>query len=87
MATSFSRFARHIVAPAICAAAIGGAAIGLGGIANASTGPAIPPDPNPTVRGPLVVATPQTPVTPWIPPRHRVMVPRSDNGGSDNGGE
>jgi hypothetical protein len=80
-----SRFARHIAPPVLCAVAIGGAAIGLAGIANGSTGPTVP-DPNPTVRGPLVVATPQTPVTQWIPPRHRVMVPR-DYGGSDNGGE
>lgn len=65
MPTSFSRFARHIAA--------------LAGIANGSTGSATAPDPNP--RGPVIVATPQTTVTQWVPPRHRVMVPRSDDGG------
>ena len=81
MTTSFARFASHMAAPVICAGAIGGAAIGLAGIAGGSTGSATVPAPNPAVRGPLIVATPQTSARHWVPPRHRVVSPRTDNGG------
>ena len=83
MSINFGRFARQIAAPVVCAGAIGAAAIGLAGVANASTGSAAAQVPNPTatVRGPLIVATPQTTVPQWIPPRHRAVLPRSDNGG------
>jgi hypothetical protein len=83
MTNNFRRFTRYIAAPVICAGVIGGASIGLAGIASASTGPATPPVPNPatTVRGPQIVARPHLTIPQWVPPRHRVVIVPSETGG------
>jgi hypothetical protein len=53
MSTNFARsFARYIALPAISAGIIGGAALGMAGMANAATSVASDP-------GPGIVATPQ----------------------------
>ena len=75
MATDLRRFTRYIAAPVVCAGVIGGAAIGLAGVAGASTGAATQPAPNPatTVRGPQIVARPHLTIPQWTPPTHRVV--------------
>jgi hypothetical protein len=64
-------FARYVVAPAICAGALGAAVVGLAGTAAASTGS---DGTTTTVRGPQVVATPHTIAQPWVPPKHHVVI-------------
>ena len=61
-------FVRYVVAPVICAGALGAAVVGLAGTAAASTGAD-----GATVRGPQVVATPHTVAQPWVPPKHHVV--------------
>jgi hypothetical protein len=70
-------FARYVVLPAVSAAIIGGAALGLAGTASAS--PAYQPQPRPGI-----VAAPSVTVRPPAPPRirHRVLTP-ADLGGGD----
>jgi hypothetical protein len=76
-----TNFARYIAAPVICAGAISGAAIGLAGMANASTG-SNTPGTSSTVRGPIIVATPNTTAPRWVPPiTHRVVIVSPDSGG------
>jgi hypothetical protein len=69
--TATRHFTSYIAVLVICAAAIGGAAIGLAGIASASD-----TSTTTTVRGPQIVATPNTTASPWVPapaPRLRIM--------------
>jgi hypothetical protein len=55
---------------------LAGAAVGLAAAGNASTDAANPQPTNPTaaVRGPLIVATPNTVAQPWVPPIHRTVI-------------
>jgi hypothetical protein len=83
--TMFHRFTRYVAAPVICAGAIGGAALGLAGIANAQPGSSDSSGSGPTVKGPDVVATPHIIVRPTYP-SHRHRVPM-DTGLGEGGGE
>jgi hypothetical protein len=77
------RVARFFAGWMICMGVLGGAAVGLAGIANASTGSGSTQTTGPTtsVRGPQVVATPNITAPRWVPPQHRVIVIPLETGG------
>jgi hypothetical protein len=68
MTTTTRRFACYIVLPAVSAGILGGAALGLAGMANAGTYPSHDPSPRPGI-----VATPHTIARPpvVVMPGHR----------------
>ncbi len=70
------RVTRFFAGWMICGGVLGGVAVGLAATANATTG-----SDGPQVRGPQIVATPHTTAPQWVPPRHRLVIVRSDAGG------
>jgi hypothetical protein len=74
--TTTRRLARYIVLPAVSAGILGGAALGLAGMANAGTYPTHDPSPRPgIVATPNTVARPPVTVMPgklWH--RHNVVI-------------
>jgi hypothetical protein len=74
--TTTRRLARYIVLPAVSAGILGGAALGLAGIANAGTYPTHDPSPRPgIVATPNTVARPPVTVMPgkrWH--RHHIVI-------------
>jgi hypothetical protein len=77
-----TRFARCIALPALSATILGGAALGLAGMANAGTY-SYTPTPRPGISsGPVVTAQPPAGATPgarWHRERHRVHIDLSGN--------
>jgi hypothetical protein len=70
------RVTRFFAGLMISLGVLGGAAVGLAATAGATTGSQNPQGPNTTstVRGPLIVATPNTTAPRWVPPPHRVVI-------------
>jgi hypothetical protein len=73
------RVTRFFAGLMISMGVLGGAAIGLAATAGATTDSQTPK--GPTVRGPLIVATPTNTAPRWIPPTHRTVIIPVENGG------
>jgi hypothetical protein len=70
------RVTRFFAGLMISMGVLGGAAIGLAATAGATTDSQSPQRPNTTatVRGPLIVATPNTTAPQWVPPQRRTVI-------------
>jgi len=77
-----NRFARYIALPAISAGILGGAALGLAGMANAGTYPTHDPSPRPGI-----VVTPNVKAQPPVLVYPGGQWHRHHGGGGDSGGE